>query len=100
MPAQSRSAAKTQVSPAMIAIGVLILIVFIGWIGYRNLGPAEHTALPDNVQTPIAKWIRAKAQESGGDINKLSPDDQQQLQRVTQGKGVAYLKKYAHPSTQ
>jgi hypothetical protein len=52
------------------------------------------------VQTPIAKWIRDKAHESGGDINKLSPEDQQKLQSVTMGKGPAYLKKYANAQTQ
>jgi hypothetical protein len=100
MPAQSRAKEKATASPAMIAVAVVILIAFIGLMAYHSLGPTAHPVIPDNVQTPIARWIRAKAQESGGDINKLSPEDQRQLQGVTQGKGVAYLKKYAHPSTQ
>lgn len=100
MPAQSKAARKAQPAPAVIAVAVVFLMVFIGLIAYHNFGPAPHPVIPDNVQTPIASWLRTKAQESGGDISKLSPEDQQKLQTVTQGKGVAYLKKYAHPATQ
>jgi len=99
MPANSGASTKQAVPVWGIALAVVILLLLVGWIGYLNLGPAPHPALPDNVETPIAKWIREKAHESGGDINKLSPEDQQKLQGVTQGKGVAYLKKYANAST-
>jgi len=38
---------------------------------------------PQNAVPPAAHaenaWLDAKAKESGGDINRLSPDDQQQL---------------------
>jgi hypothetical protein len=80
----------------MIAVGVVALLLFLGWMAYRNFGPPPHPRIPENVHTPIADWVRAKARESGGDINKLNPEDQMKLQNVTQGKGVAYLKRYAH----
>ena len=96
MASKPGAASNNQVSPGLIAVAVVILLLLVGWIGYRNLAPAPHEVIPDNVQTPIAIWIRTKAHESGGDLSKLSPEDQQKLQSVTQGKGEAYLKKYAN----
>jgi hypothetical protein len=100
MSARPGGAGKNPVSPGLIAVVVVILLLFVGWIGYRNLAPPPHPVLPDNVDTPIARWIRDKARESGGDISKLSPADQQKLQSITQGKGEAYLKKYSSSSAQ
>jgi hypothetical protein len=91
---------KSQVSPGVIAVAVAVLLLLIVWIAYHNFAPPPHQVIPDNVDTPIARWIRDKAHESGGDISKLSPEDQQKLQSVTQGKGEAYLKKYANAPTQ
>ncbi len=96
MAQRTNTSGKQPVSPVMIGVAVVVLVLFLGWIGYRNFGPPPHPVLPDNVNTPIANWIRTKAHESGGDISKLSPEDQQHLQSLTQGKGAAYLKKYAH----
>jgi len=92
------SPGKSQVSPGVIAIAVIVLVLFVGWMAYHSFAGPKITFAPDNVDSPIANWIRDKARESGGDISKLNPADVQKLQTVTQGKGEAFLKKYAHPS--
>lgn len=88
------SPGKSQVSPGVIAVALIALVLFVGWMAYLNFAPPKY-GKPTEVDTPIANWIRAKARESGGDINKLSPEDVQKLQSVTQGKGEVYLKHYA-----
>ena len=90
----------SRISPGVVAAAVIILVLFVVWIGYRSLAPPAPEKVPDNVDSPIANWVRTKAHESGGDLSKLSPEDQQKLQSVTQGKGEAYLKKYANAPKQ
>jgi len=98
MATKSGTSGANQVSPGLLAAVVVVLVLFVGWLAYHNFVPPKPPVIPDTVNSPVANWIRSKARESGGDISKLSPEDVQRLQSVTQGKGEAYLKKYAHPT--
>jgi hypothetical protein len=96
MAAKPSGIGQSRVSPGIVAIAVVVLLLVVVWIGYRALAPPPFDKPPANVHSQVGDWVRTKARESGGDINKLSPEDQQRLQSVTQGKGAAYLKKYAN----
>lgn len=88
------------VSPGIIAGVVVVLIAFIAWLGYINLVP--HTEPPEVKTTPEGAannaWITQKAKESGGDISRLSADDQAKLQKITRGFGAVALKTMLQPS--
>jgi len=78
--------------PVLIA-GVIVLIAFAGWMGYRTLGPQPD---PVNELTMAQdKWMDRIAKESGGDSSKLAPEDLNKLQKQTYGHGDQALKAYA-----
>ena len=76
----TRPAGKTATQntvPLPILIGAsLVLLLFVIWLGFHFLKGADGqvSARPLNGDE---QWIKQKAVESGGDINKLSVTDQQ-----------------------
>lgn len=79
---------------AMAAILAIVLaFALLAWQTYRYFGPRPE--YPPPVQTrnkQVSEWIRAMAQKSGGDINRLSPQERQQLQMLTRGNGEIALR--------
>lgn len=71
--------------------------------------PAKASALPAMRETPLpdqdyqknprgaAQRMRRLARETGGDWNKLSPDDQRLFQSVSSGRGPEMLRSQAEP---
>jgi len=88
---------RQNVSPGIVAIAVIALILVIVGIASYNLRGPEMPRVPEQ-HNPLADWIRQKAVETKGDINKLTPEEQRKLQMPTQGKGAAYLKHYYEES--
>ena len=78
------------VPPAVMALCVVVLVAFISWVGYANLAPHAQP-LQKTTVTETDRWIAQKAHESGGDANKLAPEDQQKLNTLTRGMGSAAL---------
>lgn len=83
MTAQSPRKAKAKpeqnsLSPIAATVAVLLLLVFVGWLGWRFVGPGSVAA--NGAYKGLAPhWVVQKAQESQGDIDKLTPDDRKQL---------------------
>jgi hypothetical protein len=54
-------------------------------------GPRPSTARA----RPMNDYLTQKARESGGDFNKLSPEDQKRVQSMTQGHGPQAIRSRA-----
>lgn len=90
----SKPSSSQGVSPAVIAIVAVVLLAFVGWLAYANLAPHAEPYVPKTTPEGAAtnNWIEQKAKESKGDISKLSPEDQDKLQKITRGYGAVALK--------
>jgi hypothetical protein len=60
------------------ATAVTILLLFVGWLGWHDVGPGSAPA-NGALQGLDPRWMVDKAMESKGDIDKLSPEDRKQL---------------------
>lgn len=84
MPAQvsqksSKPARRPQSLPVIGGVlAVVALLVFIGFLGWRFVGPGSKPA-NGSLQGLSPEWMVTKAKESQGDIDKLSPEDKQKL---------------------
>lgn len=87
-------AAKKPVSPAIAVAAVILVLAIVCYVGYNSLSPHQGEAL-QVPKTETTKWIEQKAAESHGDINQLSPEDQQKLQRLSRNQGAMMLKMLA-----
>ncbi len=83
---------KKGLSPAMIAALVIAAVLFVAYMAYANFGPTTRKFAPEK-QT-ADEFVRGLAKKSGGDFNKLTPEEQQKLNGMTMGHGAQSL---AHP---
>jgi hypothetical protein len=83
------------VSPAVMAVAVAVLLLFVGWLAYANLFAPPKAPPP----TPEAQQRLDKyddwAKKTHGDINKLSPEERDTLMKETGGYGAGILQKIA-----
>ena len=81
------------VSPGMIIGAVILLLAIIAGMAYLNLAPQTQPYEPQKtaVGAQTDAWITQKAKESGGDIQKLTPEDRDKLQKLTRGYGAIAL---------
>jgi hypothetical protein len=79
-------------SPVIMAALGVSLALFIGWLGYVNLLAPPKPAPMDAKGQANHKFIKQLAVKSGGDMSKLSPDEQQRLQKLTTGYGAMAMK--------
>lgn len=87
--------ASRSVGPALIGLALAALVIFVGWLAYANLfaGPKGP---PRSAEGDAKKaWIAGLAKQSGGDINKLSPEDRNKLMSMTAGHGADALRHMA-----
>jgi hypothetical protein len=70
--------------PVIIAAGVALL-GFVGWWGYKNLGPQVTPKTAENLQADA--FLQEMAKKSGGDISKLTPEEQTKVNTYTGGRG-------------
>jgi uncharacterized lipoprotein YajG len=71
---------------------IAVLAVGSGFVSGCSSPPASVTNSDTNASMS-QNFLRQKAMESSGDFNRLSPEDQQQVQKLTNGKGVAEIQK-------
>lgn len=90
--ASGKSEKKQQVPPAIIAIVVVLLVAVIGWFGWRSLAPQDKSLPGSGVESELDKWIKEMAVKSGGDMSKLTAEEQSRLQGQTRGFGAMALK--------
>lgn len=93
---------RRAVAPLLTAATLtgLLLVSTLPLAGCRGgtAKPAEPTAASGvtagskNAGAPTTDFLNKKAQESGGDLTKLSPADQAQVQQLTRGNGAMVLR--------
>src|SRR2546421_673753 len=88
MATRVQSTSKRSASPAVIAIVLVVLFAFVGWLAYSYMfAPPKPLPMTKAAQTNH-DWIKSMAQKSGGDVSKLSQDEQQKLMQMTGGYGA------------
>jgi hypothetical protein len=75
----------------MIIGAAVLLLLFVGWIAFKNLGPRPMGPTGPTEQSKT-DWISQLAKQSGGDFNKLDPQTRQKLDIYTGGKGAELIK--------
>src|SRR5579859_2172360 len=86
---------KKQVSPALVAGAVILLLVFIGWWAYHNFGPQPEPPKTRAMET-WDEYMKKVAAYTGGDPGKLTKEDYDKIYKQTSGFGVASeVRKYA-----
>jgi hypothetical protein len=78
--------------PAVAAALVIVLVAFVGWLAWANLFAPPKPAPMDAKGQANHEYIKQLAVKSGGDFSKLSPDEQQKLQKMTTGYGAMAMK--------
>jgi hypothetical protein len=63
-----------------IIAAAVILIAFVGWLGWKNFGPQDPPLSKENVAA--AQTIESLAKKSGGDWGKLTPDEQASMKKL------------------
>lgn len=90
-----KSTQKQEVPPAVIALAIAGVLGLAAFMGYRTLGPGaqEKPNLPPMTAQQQADndFIKKIAMQTGGDISKASPEDQQRIQGITRGMGAMAL---------
>jgi hypothetical protein len=64
----------------MVAIGAVVLAIIAGFVGYSMMpkeggGGSAPAISPDDPAMKNIAWVKQKAKECGGDMNKLSAED-------------------------
>ena len=85
------SVKKPGVSLPALAAAVVLLVLFVGWLAYRNLGPPPMGPTGPTEQSKN-DWLSQLAKQTGGDFSKLDPGTQQKINIYTGGKGAELLK--------
>ncbi len=89
----TRTAKQSQgsgASPVVIAIAVVVLVVFIAWRGWVALrGPVAGPLPPP--PTADINFVKQKSIEVQGNFDKLSPEDQDKVQKITHGWGKSAI---------
>jgi hypothetical protein len=78
-----------QSKPTVVAIVVaaVVLVLFLGWLAYANFsGPKLHPIQPTQ-KTEADLYIEQLRKKSGGDWNKLTPEEQARVNQITRGFG-------------
>jgi hypothetical protein len=71
-----------QASPALVVIGFLAVLAFVGWQFwlYFLAPPPPKPMTPE--QRSNREWIKQKIQATGGDMGRLSQEDQERLKQI------------------
>lgn len=74
-------------------LAIVLAVALLVWQAYRFFGPRPEYPPPGHARNEqVSEWIRALAQKSGGDINRLTPQERAQLEMLTRGNGEVALK--------
>ncbi len=95
-PKSSRDRAASKQAPPFAIVGaVLLVIIFIAFVGYRTFG-----AQPEPPKTKAMltwdEYMKGVAAYTGGDPSKLKKEDYDKINKQTSGFGIASeVRKYA-----
>lgn len=74
--------------PIIIAV-VVVLVVVLTWWGMKNFAPEGKINTAESTKTDdLVKELKKK---SGGDFSKLSPEEQEKLNKMSGGRGAMML---------
>jgi len=76
----------------VIAALVTALVLFVGWLAYANLMAPPKTPPMSAEAKAKNDRLKALAQQSGGDMSKLSQEDRDWVNSVTGGYGPMALR--------
>jgi len=84
--------ARPGVSPAVIAAAAVAVVALVGFFGYQVFTPKVYAPpVPpprrNANQDAFNAWARQRYKETGGNWNKLPPEDQQRFVSAARGKG-------------
>lgn len=90
--------AKNNVTAPFIGVAVVLLVIVLGWLGYKNFfapppTPPRGTLSADQQQQ--ADWIDQMAKKSHGNVDNLSADEKVKLMQQTGGHGDMVLRSIA-----
>jgi hypothetical protein len=94
-----KNAGGLQASAPIVLVVVVLLVIFAGWIGYRSLYPPSDAVTPPKSANVLRMEKIYNA--SGGDIEKLSPEDRQWLKEYSGGRekeAFAFYKGSTNPN--
>src|SRR5258707_166997 len=98
-PSTKKSAASKEAGvglPVIIA-AVVLLVVLLGGLAYHYLGPQQGGGTGHvRALTADEQWVQQKAQETGGDYNKLTQEEQRRLFSLYGPKAPFDFKQQAH----
>jgi hypothetical protein len=85
--------ANGRIPPLLTAAMVCGLVLFISAITWMNLAPRGPMpiSVPPTAKTPESQWLRQKAKQCGGDINKLSETDRAKVNSMTHNMGATVM---------
>ena len=77
------------ISPVLVAAVAALLVAGLGAYGYNQMAlPA-----PARAEVPERGWLEQKANECKGDFNRLIPEDQARVNKLTNNYGVIAMSK-------
>ncbi len=79
------------IPPALIIAGLVALMAIAAFLASRAMPRREFITNPDS---PNVTWMKKKAVEAQGEVNKLSPADRQHLQEINPQFGTRAIKDY------
>jgi|YNPNPStandDraft_1061719.scaffolds.fasta_scaffold175782_2 cytoskeletal protein RodZ len=89
----SGSQQKTNLTAKLAIVAIMLAVVLLAWQAYRYFGPRPEYPPPVQARNEqVSEWIRSLAQKSGGDINRLTPQERAQLEVLTRGNGEIALR--------
>jgi hypothetical protein len=82
-----------RIPPLLTAAVVCGLVLFISAIAWMNFAPRTPLpiSVPPTAKTPESQWLRQKAKQCGGDINKLSEADRTKVNSMTHNMGATVM---------
>jgi hypothetical protein len=89
---------RNNVKPTALIAAVAVLILLVGALAWHFFGPSPSSGQARALtaeEKANQDWLDQKAKESGGDFNKLSPEDQRRLFSLRGPQGPFILKQQA-----
>jgi hypothetical protein len=73
-----------------LGAGVAVLVGLAVWFGIRSF--SAPTAAPTAQSIAADNFVAEMAKKSGGDFSKLSPEEQQKLDKMSMGHGASMIR--------
>ena len=98
MASKENAGTRQQVSMAVIVPIIVVVVLLVGYMGYRNLfyTPGMASGSQMDKQTNDQDFLKKKAKECGGVFSKLNEADQKKVNEITSGQGEFAIRTMAN----